>query len=307
MKNQADFNRVLIALDGGALDEKVLRYSAYFLASYKVDRLYLMHVSDDLALSDDIRLKYGDLIAPKEENIEKYLLELYEHEFGADAIEAQVILLEGQAYDQILRQTHIKDIDLMILGRHQTDRDHHLLGSRLTEQGPCSTLLVPENAVSEISEILIPLDFSALGLKSLHFAQTLANRLHADIRCIHLFPSAPKYLKNAESVRELNEALRDQSFKEWQAFKKKNKLPDKLPCSFNENQGDGPERCLFEADYIGADLIVISSKGRTASASVMLGSFCKELVRINKRTPLLVLKNKRENLDFLKALQSLLD
>ncbi len=305
MKAQADFNRVLIALDGGSLDEMILRYSAYFLEHYQVEQIFLIHVSKNLALPQALLDKYPDLLAPKEEHLEKYLMELYKDSFGKKAPEVQVVCLEGEAFDQILRQSHIKDIDLMILGRHLTSRDHNLIGSRLAEQGPCSVLFVPEKSVLEINEILVPLDFSATGLQSLNFASKLANLIHADLRCMHLYPSAPNYLKSASTEREINEALRKHSMEEWEHFKKTYDLEANLNCDFYENQGDGPERCLFQAEYMGADLIVMNSKGRTASASVLLGSFSKELVRLNKHIPLLIMKAKRENLDFFKALEAL--
>ncbi len=305
MKAKADFNRILIALDGGSLDEKILRYSAYVLQNFTVEHIFLVHVSKNLSLPTDLIEKYPDLLAPKEEHLEKYLMELYRAEFSNKYTEDQVVCLEGEAFDQILRQAHIKDIDLMILGRHLTNRDHNLIGSRLAEQGPCSVLFVPEGAVSEINEILVPLDFSEVGLESLNFATHLSYVINADLQCIHLYPSAPHYLKNASSEREIKEALRSHSIEEWKTYREKHQIPDTVKCDFYENQGDGPERCLFQAEYLGADLIVMNSKGRTASASVLLGSFSKELVRINKHIPLLILKTKRENLNFFKALEKL--
>lgn len=64
------------------------------------------------------------------------------------------------------------------------------------------------------------IDFSSIGLQSLNFATKLANELNADLRCMHLYPSAPHYLKNASSEREVTEALRNHSLKEWEAYKK---------------------------------------------------------------------------------------
>ncbi len=286
----------------------ILRYSAYILSQLRVDTIYLMHVTEDLELPDAIREKYQDILPPKEEQLEKYLLELYHYAFGEKAdYKVQTVLLEGDTFDQLLRQSHIKDIDLLIMGRRPIDRDHQLLGARLAEQGPCSILLVPEQANLEINEIFLPLDFSQHGELATKFSLELAQHSDAEVRGIHFFKPAHSYLKNAEAARELRTAIKDSAKKEWINYKKCLNLPVSWTCELIENSGEAPNHALFLAEHFGSDLIVIASKGRTASASVLLGSFAKEVVRSNRKIPLLILKKKRENLDFLEALKNLLD
>ena len=46
----------------------------------------------------------------------------------------------------------------------------------------------------------------------------------------------------------------------------------------------------------------MGSKGRTASASILLGSVAEKLVQANNEIPMLILKKKGENMGFFEAL-----
>jgi len=308
MKSRAPYSRVMIALEGELHDDLILKYSAYLLSYLRVEQLFLVHVSPDLSLPKDLQEKYKELLPPKEEQLEKYLTELHGYAFGDQQdYRLQTVLVEGDPFESILRQCHIKDIDLLILGRRNSDRDHQLLGARLAEQGPCSVLLIPETSNREINEIYLPLDFSETGESSVNFSRELSEHCNAEVRCIHFYSPARGYLKSAEAERELRNDLKTRAKKEWIDYKQKLDLPTNWTCEQIENRGEAPAHALFLAEHFGSDLIVLSSKGRTASAAVLMGSFAKEMIRLNRRIPMIVLKKKRENLDFFDALMGLLD
>jgi nucleotide-binding universal stress UspA family protein len=54
-----------------------------------------------------------------------------------------------------------------------------------------------------------------------------------------------------------------------------------------------------------ADLLIMGSRGRSKASAMLMGSVADGLVRINREIPLLVVKNKNENLDFFDALLKL--
>ena len=56
------------------------------------------------------------------------------------------------------------------------------------------------------------------------------------------------------------------------------------------------------AHSIKTDLLIVGSRGRSRSAAVLLGSVAEKLVNSNHDIPMLVMKEKGENMGFLEAL-----
>ncbi|MCK5102333.1 MAG: universal stress protein, partial [Cyclobacteriaceae bacterium] len=54
-----------------------------------------------------------------------------------------------------------------------------------------------------------------------------------------------------------------------------------------------------------ANVIVIGSKGRTQAAAVLLGSIAEKLIKLNAQIPLIVVKERKHNLDFFEALMKI--
>ena len=300
------FNSILVALEGGSTDKKVLAYLAFINRSLHFKKIYFLHVEHNLELPSSIQKEFSHLIAPIDENIEEIMRESVGQFFDLEADNCQFIIREGHVYEEILHSAHIKNVDLIVMGRKKELNRHKHLSSRLTEQGPCSILLVPEKTLPEVHEIIVPTDFSDQSVKSIRLAETLAHEFLADLRCIHFYNYASGYLKNGSSTVELRKAVKSHSYQQWEDLKKTKNLTTDLRCEFLENQGNMEEQCLARARHIGSDLMILSSKGRNASASILLGSFARELTEINRNIPLLILKEKNENLTFFSAIKSLL-
>ena len=55
----------------------------------------------------------------------------------------------------------------------------------------------------------------------------------------------------------------------------------------------------------GVSAIVIGSKGRTQAAAIILGSITEKLIRLDSTLPLVVVKQRKHNLNFLEALMNI--
>lgn len=297
----------LVALDGSEVDQKLLSYCSYFGEILGIEKVFFLHVSKSLVLPDNLVAKYSEVLAPVDENLSHLFSERINTHFHNPKIERELIIAEGDTFEQILHQATIKSVDLIVMGRKNHWERQRILSERVVEQGPASLLLVPEQAMPEIHEILVPMDFSDRSLEALDLAQKISKLSQADYRCIHYYHSLVGSLGHGEAHREIRRELKEQSHQEWQTMLEVNDYDLKTPCEFFEDHGEAPEHCILRAEHLGADLIIMSSKGRTASAGVLLGSFAKELVRINRNTSMLVLKKKHENLDFFAALKALLN
>ncbi len=69
-----------------------------------------------------------------------------------------------------------------------------------------------------------------------------------------------------------------------------------------DDEDDPGERAYECATEHNADMIILSSRGRTGLASILLGSVAEKMVLYDSSLPLLIIKNKSENLGFFDAL-----
>lgn len=285
MNNNSTFKRVMISLNGTWLDPIVLNYSAHLLSNYNVEQVFLIHIQEESThlVSDSDTLE-----------MESYLNDVFAIEFKTECKDIETLVLNGKPSDIILRQAHIKDIDLFVLGMDHMDLSQKRLSNWLFEHLPCPVLLIPETATPEINELLIPLDFSQSALMALNEAYLLKNRLNADLYCLHLY-NCPKWINTNQSMDlEFGQDPKGFSQLEWFNYKRHYHLPLDLNCSCEDSLNDSPGRCLFQAEMSKVDLIVLSSKGQSNSDCEMLGSFSKELLQINQDFPLLLMRDKSD-------------
>jgi hypothetical protein len=69
----------------------------------------------------------------------------------------------------------------------------------------------------------------------------------------------------------------------------------------NDGEDEG-KLLLEEAIKMGADMILLGSRGRTQSAAILLGSVAEKLVMVNNVLPMLIFKKKGETVGFFEAL-----
>jgi nucleotide-binding universal stress UspA family protein len=133
-------------------------------------------------------------------------------------------------------------------------------------------------------------------------ALEISEKTKAKIQCCHLYEVPNGYSKTGKSFEEFSAIMLENAEKDFKNFLKQNKLPD-LPCTFIlRDKKDEAENIMDHAKSIHTDLLIIGSRGRTRSAAVLLGSVAEKLVNSNHVIPMLVMKEKGENMNFLQAL-----
>ena len=88
----------------------------------------------------------------------------------------------------------------------------------------------------------------------------------------------------------------------YEKFIKKNHHPE-FDCLFVlSNKGEPGHLIIEKAKEHHIDLILMGSRGRSASAAVLLGSVAEKLVQVNNEIPMLIFKIKGETMGFFDAL-----
>lgn len=86
-------------------------------------------------------------------------------------------------------------------------------------------------------------------------------------------------------------------------LKKVDRNEQDFPCTFILSKSDNQAKKIYQhAEKEQISLIIMGSKGKSAAASVLMGSTAERLAHYIKNTPLLIVKDKQENIGFLEAL-----
>ena len=145
----------------------------------------------------------------------------------------------------------------------------------------------------QVRRILLPTDFSGCANYALPYAAAIARAVDATVICVNVVePIVPAvgYTGMAEAmpIAEMSEQMEESAERE---------LPDVMSCEELRGlkveevigHGDAAAEIVRVADEQGADLIVISSHGRTGLGRIIFGSTAEAVVR-HARCPVLVVK-----------------
>jgi nucleotide-binding universal stress UspA family protein len=146
----------------------------------------------------------------------------------------------------------------------------------------------------KIEKILVPLDFSPASVEALDYAVSMAKQFHAAIHLVHVYPpdeassagAGHLLFEAAETIERLNEELTGIHRKHVPTFRPEN-------CHI---RGGRPyEEIVRVAREIGADLIVLSTRGHSGLKHLLLGSTAERVVRGAPRPVLVVRKRKQKS------------
>jgi nucleotide-binding universal stress UspA family protein len=298
-----NFEKAMVGMDLTEMDDILISKMAVLSEILGIKKLYFIHVSKNLALPDEIREKFPDLVAPADEAIEAEITTIIKQNNFPENVEIEVFAEEGSPMTTFLRWAKLKDVDLIIMGRKITLKGSGSLAKTMAQKAPCSVLFLPERVEMKIpKKIMIPMDFSEHTNMTINFAQKAAEEFDAKIYALHLYEVPTGYHKTGKSFEEFSEIMEDNARKDYEKFIKKNHHHE-FDCLFVlSNKGEPGHLIIEKAKEHHIDLILMGSRGRSASAAVLLGSVAEKLVQVNNEIPMLIFKIKGETMGFFDAL-----
>lgn len=164
-------------------------------------------------------------------------------------------------------------------------------GEVAIEPGLRNTIASPQDSAMQelklsafrLRKILVPVDFSACSEKALKYAITFARQFGAELALLHVvhpYPPMPEMGPvDVESLMDAHEQM--ESFQRT--------VGKVVPCKTSVRTGIAHSEIIATAKELGADLIVISTHGRTGLEHVLLGSTAEKVVR-HAGCPVLVVR-----------------
>lgn len=296
-----DFKRILVCLDFSDQDKYLIMAASNMVSKNVADSVYFFHAAKSLELSKEFLESYPTLAAPVDEQLEQMMkVEIDEH-FSADTSTCDTIVVEGNPFDQILKWSRVKEIDLVIMGKKPVEEASFDLPERVIKLTHNSVLLVTNRETPPLKTILVPIDFSRNSRMAISYALKTSEILEVDVVCQHIYEVPTGYHSTGKSYEEFAEIMEANARKEYTRFLADNELPD-IDCIYTLSDGKAEAQILSTAKDIDAGLIVMGSKGRTQLSNLVLGSTSMKMVKYDFDIPLLIVKDKAKNLGFMDAI-----
>lgn len=293
------FRRLLICLNLTDQDNAVIQAAERITHLSQSEKVYFIYVTERPDVPKEVFEKYPALLGPsKEDAMEIMHKKIDAYYKGAPATSIACEVVDGKQIDILLQHIIQKDIDLVFLGRKIREKVSGHVAEHLARKAPCSVLLIPEGSDMILKNILVATDFSTHSKEAMDTAIAFASSTgSAKIVCLHNieYQSHDKHYDGF--LKLLKKIAREDLDKFLDQFNFQG-----IDVSFTIKVDHNTARSI--RDFLlthKIDLIIVGARGRSAAAAVLLGSVTENLIRITN-IPLLAVKRKGENMNFLKAL-----
>ena len=205
-------------------------------------------------------------------------------------------IIHGDVLDCLIDCAASRGADVVLLG-HSGRHGKRSLARRLAMKAPCSVWMVPDGSPPSLKAILAPVDLSKPSADTLDLATALAERAGLDECCaLHI------YFNDAlVTFEEFEEVLIENKEKAFDLFVAPINLHGVQARPLFIESAHVAQTIVSIAKERRFDLIVMGTRGRSASAAVLLGSETEQVI-IDTTVPLLAVKHRGARLRLRQAL-----
>lgn len=297
------YKNILLGLELAGQDEAIIRYAGMISHMAHTEKIYFLHVAAALDLLGEIYTQYPELRDPPDRMIREHLEDTVRENFrGFSETETFCEVSEGKILDELLRAIRMKDIDLVIMGRGTPEDARGRLAKRIARKAPCPVLIIPEKSEARLNKVLVATDFSEYSAPAMEAGIAFASAAGIpEILCLHVYQVPLGYFKTGKNREEFAGIMLNNARENFQRFIRQ----------FDLKGLNVREEYLLESDVAKAireaaareaiDLIIVGSRGKSASAVVLLGSVTENLVA-SSPIPLLDAKPKGAGIGLIDAL-----
>lgn len=294
------YSKILVGVSAGESDDALVQYAELVSFMAQSERVRFVHAfPSPTAFSDlygDYAHSYNNTISKLDEHLKKLVGEAF---VGPQGVAVSSEVVEGAPLAELLRITKEDDIDLLVVGR---DQRGGTLSEKLARKAPCSVLIVPPDGPTVIERVLVPVDFSNHAADAVDVAVAFAEAAGLDeIHLLHVYDVPESYLKLGKTFDEFHESVQQRVAERFGSFLKGINLRGLQPVRHVVRSEDVPAAIHEQVDALTMDLVVVGTRGRSASAAILLGSVGERVVRASQ-VPVVAVKRKGATLGLLDAL-----
>ena len=303
------FKRIMVGLDLTLMDRTLIQYTAFLSYYLAPEKIYFVNIQKDLDIPDEITAEYPDVKYPRDEKIREEMereARLYFPDFEDYGTSFEVI--EGSPRREMLRWSHNKDIDLLLVGHKVLSNGSGIIPRQLARKVSCSVLFVPETVSLKLDRIMIANDFSPYAKAA--FESALAFGTHnPDLQIVsnYIYTVPYGYYRTGKTEQQfarIMETNAREKFKNFLGDLDVNGAEIKSAFTYNHPK-ISPAHFLYEhAMKEKADILMAGARGKNAITAMFLGSVTERLIELDFEIPLLVVKQKENSFNLNALIES---
>ncbi len=299
--NGLNYSKVLIALELGRTDSKILDYLDWLRQKINMRCLCFMHVLPKVDVLEGLLERGVDPLIwdfQLDEEIETQLRNEIMQRFGRKIdCPVKFDIEEGDPLTQLIEAARKEKADLVIIGQKTSDaKSHGILAKQLARKTMVDTIVIPENTQPKLDKIIVPIDFSANSAKALKKALTIKEILAPDatleVVYIYELPNFSVY-KIGRTPAQFKEITKQNYQDAFKLYFRENNIPEAAVSKFHilEREKDSIASQIHQfIEQEKADLVVIGAKGHSKLELLFLGSVTEKLLTLNEQIPTWVVR-----------------
>lgn len=267
--------KILLATDFSQAAGSALQMAGYVARAFN-SQLMLVHVIPE---TQDISLAMDTVKNTVTKQLEEIKIEI-----DKEGIEvAQTTVLSGTPFDQIIQQANINDVNVIIIGSGEKEREEEfrlgITAERLIRRSNKPVWVVKKGSHPVIKRILCPVDFSETSGRALSNAIHLARNFQSELTVMTVIQDLWWAYPSVSNVAAQQQGLyMKQKEPEFKRFLGKF---DFYNVNWNKvvREGKPHEEILTIAREMQSDLLVMGSVGKTGLERIFMGSVAEKVVR----------------------------
>ncbi|MEL7361089.1 MAG: universal stress protein [Bacteroidota bacterium] len=282
------YKSLLVILHDDTQDDRLIDHAAMVAHLARAGRVQFLHVMPEIpALSDrhpDVSPFLHEASAARHAALARRVAAA--HFAGPWHTTVHVDVTDGPPLAEVQRVAQEGAFDLLLVGQSE-------LAEHLTRRAPCSVLVVPDGAPAHVERVVVPVDFSAHAAEAVDVALAFAQA--SGIEAVHLLhthvaPTAYSARSDARAEVTREEAHR-WAAQRFAAFLDRLDLRGLVVETHLVETASVAEATLAEIDALGADLVVVGTRGRSPSAAIQLGRVAEAVLK-GAHVPVLAVKHR---------------
>lgn len=301
--------QILVGLDMTALDQTLIEFAGFISRRGTVEKVQFMSIIRATDMSPELKKQFPNLMDDMVRERKAKIKEKVAEYFRADGkIKIEFIIKHGSV-NSLLDLAIKGSADLIIIGQKKDLPGTGVLAQRLARRATCNLLIVPEGSTPSISRLLLPVDFSKYSRMALEAVIQLSKQRNHDIEvfCQNVYSVPAGYHYTGKSYEEFSEIMRQHAEKDFQRLiSRVDTKGVKITPVYSLDDNDNLASDVYDlANEIKPDGIVIGAKGRTAAASLLLGSMAEKLINSKMAFPLLIIRPRGKSAGLLETFRDI--